>query len=386
MRLSCWKGSHFWAAIVGLGLALSPTAAYGQHRGHGDQYCPPPCAAPGYTLPPAIGQPVQPIPGQPVPAQPVPGQPAPQVQAAPAVEPMLGDERFGALASETVALADSAVGYIDSAIPATHFRVRVDAAYNNRRPDRAEFFYAKCGCFRILGLDPSAGGPPSSGPPVVETSVDYQDASAYLEVAASPRFSAFVELPVRFINPDVLNNTSGLADMNAGFKWAFQRTADTTLTFQFKAYAPTGDADRGLGTDHPSVEPGILLYRQLSDRSRLEGELRYWIPINGTDFAGEILRYGLGLSCDVVKTCDFHVSPVVEVVGWTVLDGFAVAAFSPDPALSTVEDAEGDTIVNAKIGIRIGGRRGDVYAGYGRALTGDNWYEEVYRLEFRLFY
>jgi hypothetical protein len=29
----------------------------------------------------------------------------------------------------------------------THFRLRFDAAFDNPIPDRAEFFYAKCGCF-----------------------------------------------------------------------------------------------------------------------------------------------------------------------------------------------------------------------------------------------
>ena len=38
---------------------------------------------------------------------------------------------------------DSKVGYIDSAIPATQYRLRLDAAYGNNRPTRAEFFYAR---------------------------------------------------------------------------------------------------------------------------------------------------------------------------------------------------------------------------------------------------
>ena len=43
--------------------------------------------------------------------------------------------------------ASSNVGYIDDAIVQTRLRLRFDAAYDNNRPDRAEFFYAKCGCF-----------------------------------------------------------------------------------------------------------------------------------------------------------------------------------------------------------------------------------------------
>src|SRR5207248_6321693 len=44
--------------------------------------------------------------------------------------------------------AESSVGYIDSAVPRTQFRLRYDSAYDNNRPDRAAFFYPKCGCFQ----------------------------------------------------------------------------------------------------------------------------------------------------------------------------------------------------------------------------------------------
>jgi hypothetical protein len=28
----------------------------------------------------------------------------------------------------------------------------------------------------------------------------------------------------------------------------------------------------------------------------------------------------------------------------------------------------------------------DIYTGYGRPLTGDSWYEDIYRFELRYFY
>ena len=64
-------------------------------------------------------------------------------------------------------VSDTGVGYIDPAIIRTRFRVRYDAAYDNIKPSRAEFFWP---LGRPLG--------PGPGP---ETSVDYQDLSAYLE-------------------------------------------------------------------------------------------------------------------------------------------------------------------------------------------------------------
>jgi hypothetical protein len=84
------------------------------------------------------------------------------------------------------------------------------------------------------------------------------------------------------------------------------------------------------------------------------------------------------------------VTPIAEVVGWTVLHG---KEFAPDIG---VKDAAGDTIVNGKLGTRFffgdrcerGGllNRSDLYLGYGRALTGTVWYKDIIRLEYRLLF
>ena len=50
-----------------------------------------------------------------------------------------------------------------------------------------------------------------------------------------------------------------------------------------------------------------------------------------------------------------------------------------------IDGAAGDTIVNAKLGLRLrADGLGDFYAGYGRSLTGNRWYENTFRVEFRL--
>jgi hypothetical protein len=269
-------------------------------------------------------------------------------------------------------VSDSSVGYIDPAIPGDLFRFRVDAAYNDRRPTRAEFLYPR-------------GAPLGPGLPEPEPRVDYQELSAYLEVAASDRLSGFLNLPVRFLNPEVNADHAGFSDLDAGLKYAFVYREDLVATFQFRAYAPTGDAHEGLGTRHVSLEPALLFYDRLSDRLGLESELRLWVPVGGTDFAGEIVRYGVGLHYDLYRSCNLTFTPVVEFVGWTVLDG--KESVVPPPGAAFVEDAAGQTILNAKLGLRLKfGDRADVYGGYGRPLTGDRWYENIWRLEFRLFF
>src|SRR5690242_14129585 len=71
---------------------------------------------------------------------------------------------------------EGSVGYIDSAIPATTFRLRYDAAFDDNRVYRAEFFYPKPGAFRTVPqpfTDPHAPG----GDDILR-SVDFQDISA----------------------------------------------------------------------------------------------------------------------------------------------------------------------------------------------------------------
>ncbi len=365
-RRNHWGWVELAAAVVAIWAAspgLAQDLVFGGNRW---KYCPPQvpqapeCARPETPAPPTVPAPPEAV--------------RPSVPLAPSVPP----EQFAALGGETVALADrSAVGYIDPAIPMTQFRLRYDAAYRDNRPDRAEFFYPKCGCFKIAGLDPRA-----PGPPLPETRVDYQDLSSYLEYAPTERLSGFVEIPVRWLNPVVNDNTSGLADINAGFKWAFIYNHDQVASFQFRTYAPTGDAFKGLGTDHVSLEPALLLFQRLTDRLNFEGEVRDWIPIGGTDFAGNVIRYGVGLDYRIYDNDNLRIAPVAEFVGWTVLSG---KEFANPPGV--ILDATGDTIVNAKIGARFWfGSHSDIYIGYGRALTGAVWYKDIVRAEYRLVF
>jgi hypothetical protein len=233
--------------------------------------------------------------------------------------------------------------------------------------------------------------------PLPETRVDYQDLSAYLEftpfalpgsACSQPgtpaRFSVFVEAPVRFLNPQVNADATGLGDMNAGCKFALFSTEDCWISFQFRTFIPTGNATKGLGDNHVTLEPALLVNDRVAPWLTLEGELRYLAPVGGTDFAGDIVRYGLGLSYGPHNADGWWLRPVTEFVGWTVLSG-REAGFHPLTSPPVIRSAEGDTIVNAKLGARVGyGNRIDFYGGYGRALTGDVWYKDTWRVECRL--
>lgn len=295
---------------------------------------------------------------------------------------------------------DSVVSFIDSAIPRTRVRLRYDMAYDVNRPDRAEYLMARFGTItptptvppgpaNFNAVSPVALGPTGPGLPVPVAPLDYQDIRTYVEVAYAERFSGYIELPVRFLEADTGLNTAGIGDVIAGGKFVFLRTDKTFATFQFQTYSPSGDARRGLGTNHWSIEPGLLWFQRLTDRLIFEAELKDWIPLDGTEFQGNVLKYGGGLSYLVYSTHALRVQPVVELVGWTVLDGFETVV---EPQLIRVENASWDTIVNTSVGVRTSFGRmysrcyswADVYVGYSRPVTGDFWYKDFFRLELRL--
>ena len=135
---------------------------------------------------------------------------------------------------------------------------------------------------------------------------------------------------------------------------------------------------------------GSVVLAALSDRITLEAELKDWIsvggavnPQNGEPFAGNVLEYGIGLGYDWRRCGRWTITPIVEFVGWTVLEG-QVSEFDAQGNELGPADAAGDTIVNMKLGARITDCCGSsFYAGYGRSLTGDRWYEDIIRVEFR---
>ena len=296
----------------------------------------------------------------------------------------------------------SMVGYIDNPIVQSLIRIRFDDAFDDQFPDRSEFFYAKCACYRGLqNLIPPAYDPNAPGPgPGVPKAVNYQQLYMNAEYSPVRRFSAFVEVPVRWLQPQgflaippfaPFSNQSGLSDVTAGFKFAAIASEGTYLTFQFKSYFPSGDASKGLGTNHYSIEPSLLLYHKLSSRFTIEGQVGDWHPIGGSagvpitgseGFAGDVFFYGLGPSYRLYRGRHFGLTPVVELFGWHVISGFQTQPGGPvDGAAAEVG---GLNIVNLKVGVRTNfGFHNSFYVGFGQALTHDDWYKHIVRLEYR---
>jgi Putative MetA-pathway of phenol degradation len=307
----------------------------------------------------------------------------------------------------------SMVGYIDNAVVESQIRIRFDAGFDTNAPDRAEFFYAQCSC--ISGSAP--------GPNAVIANLNFQEVYLRAEYAPRKRFSLLAEVPTRWIQPlstkvvgsPPLTKESGLSDLLAGFKLAAIASASRYLTFQFQAAFPTGDAWKGLGTNHYSVEPALLYYQRLADRVALEAQIGDLHPIGGSScvqnlqhmnlpyicsniatsapthsFAGDVFSYGVGPSYVIYGGENFRVAPVIEVVGWRVLGGLVtdVATATSTPINSggfqQAVSADGTNVVNLKVGARtMVGAHGSFYIGYGHQLTHAVWYKEIVRAEYR---
>jgi hypothetical protein len=331
-------------------------------------------------------------------------------------------------------VSNSTVGYIDPAIIRNQIRLRYDAGFNMNRPDRAEFFYAtwKELSFHPHGIkgDGVFFDPNARGPVILPGKVDYQELSSYFEYAFNQRFSAFVDVPFRYVDFDNLLEDNpeaeakrnpknfpapgsrffpepdngrvdsfphtafdGISDIQIGIKAAILADPDQYLTFQFRTYVPTGNTGRGMGTGHVSLEPALLYYQRLTEQLTIEAQIMDWIPVGGGPGAGNVLIYGVGVGYDVYNCGNLRITPITEFVGWTVLDGFEaffgkVGATDPPgvdlPLTHGVADATGDTIINAKIGVRTYfGDAHDIYIGYGHVLTGEHWYKEIARVEYR---
>jgi hypothetical protein len=331
--------------------------------------------------------PCAPCPQTPCTPCPVTGQPMNTVMEPPPVQEPTTAPDFGARGrGADVGPTTGMNGYIENAAPTSMARLRFDSLYNSNRPDRGNFFYAKPTALRQQGQREAIGVP------LQERNVSYQELTVTGEYAFTRRFSAFFDLPVRFINPDINANDSGLGDIGFGGKYAVVYNPCRIVSLFLRFQAPAGRISTGLGNGNWWIEPGVLYLEQLTEKWQLFGEFRFMAPLGvRTDFTGNLLRYGLGTSYVIAQGRWGYVAPVVEVVGWTVLSGKETNVDSQMPV-----GASGDTIVNAKVGLRVGlgtpvlgtayPTRSDLYIGYGRALTGEVWYKDLLRVEFRRFF
>lgn len=217
------------------------------------------------------------------------------------------------------------------------------------------------------------------------------------EYAPFQRLSASVTVPYRWIEPFFipapgespnLFRGGGISDVQAGLKFAAYHSPSTDFALQLRAQFPTGDGASGFGTNHYSIEPMLLLYHQFTGRAAIEAEASDTHPIGETiydnppappqNFAGDVAMYGVGPSYRLIDHNRYCLAPVLELVAWHIFGGLKTG---PD---NQVQSAAGTNIFNAKLGACLSFLDGNsIYAGYGRALTSDILYTNLFRIEFR---
>jgi hypothetical protein len=283
-------------------------------------------------------------------------------------------------------LAARAPSFLDQAAPLHVFRARYDAFWNMTRPDRAELFSPKAGYLQSPTVD-------AYGMPLRESRVDAQELSLYVEAQVANHVSIFADVPFRFINPVVNVNEAGLSDVSLGFKWAFILEPTRAVSAQLRGVIPTGDGRRGMGGENIALEPGLLWQEAPTDRLTLFAEGRWRFPLGQrTDFAGNIIRYGAGLSYQVAEIAHVRVMPTVEGVGWTIVGGRESAELGSTEPI--IQHSYGTTILGAFYGARFTFgddiaslgylALSDLYVGYGHTYTVDRWYQDIFRIEYRL--
>jgi hypothetical protein len=271
-----------------------------------------------------------------------------------------------------IPLADSAF-FVDGARPVTQMRFRGDFGWDLQFPDRSEWFWARA--------DGKGKGPMTVGG-IANQRLDYQEGTIYTEVAIE-RLGVFVELPYLHVSPDDFGTASGLGDINVGTKTLLLDCDLIQFTFQFRAFIPSGNFTRGLGTGHASLEPSFLMALKLSPTTYLQAQTSYWFPIGGdSEFQGNVFHYHLSLN-QLIWNCghDIQLVATFEAGGYEFTGG----EFTDPLTLVPLHSTSVGSIFNIGPGIRLHVcDKIDFGVGTAFAITNDHLAEDLVRAEFRV--
>ncbi|CAK9056418.1 Uncharacterized protein SCF082_LOCUS41063 [Durusdinium trenchii] len=276
---------------------------------------------------------------------------------------------------------------IESARPQNALSTRFDYASGINRPDRAEYYWSQIG---------------SGGPASPETNLDYLELKTRSETMIG-NSSGFFEIPLRFLDPTVNNNTTSFTNLTFGTKsvlieengmFGLPTPGNNLDKFQvsslFKTHISLGSplTGRGLTRGYVSLQPGALVNYMASPTTYFHGEASYWIPLGGSGFSGNFFQCGFGvshvLSSSLLAACpsdSFAIIPTLEVVGTKFTTGMETL---PD---GTTQAADNSPIINVQPGVRIVvGNHMEIGGSYARNITHDRLFKDLGRFEVRWFW
>ncbi len=224
--------------------------------------------------------------------------------------------------------------FVDTARPATQIGLSGNFNYDIKLPDKAEWFWAMengrgphasgtsgaPGVGALAGLPgvPAGAGPGIPGESKVRLDRDFM----FYTEGAVDRFSLFVALDYRNVEPETYPSASGFGDMYIGTKSVLVDCELTQITFQFKTYIPTGTVVKGLGDGHVSLEPSLVAAVKLTPDLYLQAQIAYWGAIGGTNFEGDVFHYHLSLNY-LLWNCghDIQLISTLECGGYEICAG-----------------------------------------------------------------
>ncbi len=257
-------------------------------------------------------------------------------------------------------------------------RRRRAAADADAHPHRS---WLRRGPARPRGILLAQTGNGGKGPSKSEGNVNYTDTMLYTE-AATGRVGAFFEMSYMSLDPENNPHAAGFGDMMVGTKTLLLDCELLQVGIEFKTYLPVGDASKGLGTGHVSLEPSLLAGLRISECSALQGQLSEWIPIGGDpNYEGAILHYHLSWNNLLYQ---FH--PQVPLISTMEFNGWSFQTGSytlPDGA--AYQKAGDSSYFSAGPGLRLFVcDKLDFGCGVSFALTQEHWAATLFRSELRL--
>ncbi len=155
-------------------------------------------------------------------------------------------------------------------------------------------------------------------------SLDAWQFEAELVWAINNRMAFIIGVPLIALDPEEERNTSGIGDLEIGFRFQAFNGERLLLFFGLDIEAPTGDEDRGVGEGNTFLTPLALALVDFGGGTYLQSVFGIEVPID-TDEVENVFRYDLGLYHTFVSTESWrffrYFTPAFEVNGLTALNG-----------------------------------------------------------------
>ena len=160
-------------------------------------------------------------------------------------------------------------------------------------------------------------------------------------------FSLATDIPIRLLNPDVNGNNGGIGDIQLVQKTRLMDGSRWQMTQILRTIFNSGNARKGLGTGHVSMEPGLFCRYKWSELTYMHSEACSAFPSAAIRCTPARVTWGIGLSHVWYETDTVAFIPTLEFV----TSGFLTAS-SPAGRRPPV-DVPGDDIFNLGPGFRM---------------------------------